>query len=95
MGSDAMGTSKPVADEANDGTSRMVRADEIHWTLEPQPQIETVDLLMLNDEEIVRHASDLQRELKSMRMLLHEALATIARLTAQLERARPEAPEAR
>lgn len=66
----------------------VVRAEEIQWTLEPQPRTETASLLALDAEEMFAYAVDLQRECRAVRALAHTALATVADLTAQLDRSR-------
>jgi hypothetical protein len=54
-------------------------ADDIPWDLQPVPHSERVDLLALTYEEVFEYARQLQIEHADMRVLLHEALAVLAR----------------
>jgi hypothetical protein len=68
--------------------SDMPTAAEIRWTLEPVPRIERVDLLALDADETAAYARDLQLALESVRVLQHESLDSIARVTHERDRAR-------
>jgi hypothetical protein len=63
-----------------------LHVDEIRWRPELVFHLESVDLLMLTDDDLCNAARDLQCELAGMRRLVHVAVAHIAQLIAQLDR---------
>lgn len=66
--------------------AEMVTADQMRWTLQPTPRVESVDLLTLDDAETFHYARDLQLELAAVRLLLSETLAALARAHLQGDR---------
>jgi hypothetical protein len=65
----------------------LVRVNEISWSLEPLPRaFEAVDTLGLDECELFEYVGDLQRECGILRVLLHEALAALARANVEMER---------
>ena len=75
-----------TTNESISPTGATVRAHDISWVREPQPPIEAVDVLGLDEDETFSHARDVQQELVVVRALLHEALAVVQRQTVQLDR---------
>jgi hypothetical protein len=65
---------------------RELQADEISWTPEPVPLLESIDLLSLDPDHVFLAARDLQQELAAMRSLVRAAVARVAQLTAQRDR---------
>lgn len=64
-----------------------VSAEDIQWHLAPLPSPENVDLLGLDDTQLLDYARDLQRDLRSVRALLHETMTALARTVEQRDRA--------
>ena len=69
--------------------------EEIAWDLPPLSATELVDLGDLTADETFLYAGELQRECATLRQLLHEALAVLARLTRQVEQYRRAHQDAR
>lgn len=64
-----------------------LNADDIRWVVQPVSRVECVDLLGLDERELFAYARDLQQELESVRLLLHEALTALVRANGQRDRA--------
>jgi hypothetical protein len=85
-----METGNHTVAQTDAGVNRMVRADEIRWTLDPRPRVETLpaaDLLALEPDALLEYPFELQQELAAVRGLMHETFATLARVTDQRDRA--------
>ncbi len=65
----------------------MVRAEDIRWSLAPIARAEDVDVLTLTTAELLAYVADLQSETQSLRRVLHEAVALVARQQDQLRQA--------
>lgn len=64
------------------------RFDQIAWSHIPTDPLERfIDPASLSDDELLVYCTELQRECRWVRALLHVALEQVARLTAQLTRA--------
>ena len=69
-------------------------ARDLRWTLEPVEILEDLplaDLFILDEVNLRRYAFDLQRELRSVRRVMHEAVHAVALVRAlrqQLRQAR-------
>jgi hypothetical protein len=72
-----------------DGTRDTLSHHDIPWTPHGDhlDRLEACDPLTFTPTELLAYAADLQAETRWVRSLLHEALAQVARLTDQLERA--------
>lgn len=66
-----------------DGT---LNADDITWALEPLARIEFIDVSLFTEAEIRPYAIELQWDLESVRRVLSEALAALARAAVQADR---------
>jgi hypothetical protein len=64
-----------------------VQAHDIPWSSAPMPRIEDLNALARADYEILEYVTDLQAEARTLRELLHEALASLRRQTDSLARA--------
>jgi hypothetical protein len=68
-------------------TDPAVQAHEIAWTLDPVERCEEVDVLTLDPGELLEYVADLQEETRSLRRLVHAAVAHVAGQRDDLTRA--------
>jgi hypothetical protein len=77
-----------AVDDGGDRVAGIVLTEKIRWAPTPVEPYEAVDLLMLSDDELLEYARSLQVETRTVRALLHEALAIVQRLATQCDRYR-------
>lgn len=77
-----------VDDDAAGRVNGMVQAHEIPWQCDALPPVlEGIDVLTLDVDQLLHYTVELQHETAVLRDLSHEAIAHVARLTTQLQRA--------
>ncbi len=67
--------------------SNSVQATAIRWNPESVTKSEDLDPLTMDDAELFQYCVSLQRDISALRLVLHAAVAALAKVTNERERA--------